>query len=191
MKPTVNILIVDDQTLDRVVLKRLLTRFPECTVHEATDGELGLEKVPACSPALIFCDLSMPKLDGLGFVTGLRANPVFLETPVIITSAGKDRDVLIQLRDLGIADYLLKPYDLKSTFERIERHLRPLIIAQKTAAAAAAAEAKAAAQAKAAEEARAAAEAKAAAAEAAAAPPEAEATAPAPDPASEPAEAKG
>jgi two-component system chemotaxis response regulator CheY len=171
VKPTVNILIVDDQTLDRVILKRLLTRFPECTVHEAVDGETGLEKVSACSPALIFCDLSMPKLDGLAFVTGLRANPAFLDTPVIITSAGKDRDVLLQLRDLGIADYLLKPYDLKSSYERIERLLRPLIIAHEMAAAAAAEEAKAAARAKAAEE---------GAAEAAAAPdaPASEAAAP-------------
>jgi two-component system chemotaxis response regulator CheY len=201
MKPTVNILVVDDQTLDRIVLKRLLSRFPECTVHEAADGEAGLEKVTASSPALIFCDLSMPKLDGVGFVTGLRSNPAFLETPVIITSAGKDRDVLIQLRDLGIADYLLKPYELKNTFERIERHLRPLIIRHETAMAAAAAEARVAAQAKATEAAQAAAEARAAAAasdplragaatENETAPEAADAAPPAPEAASEPAESK-
>jgi CheY-like chemotaxis protein len=122
----VNLLIVDDQTIDRVVLKRLLSRFPECNVHEAADGEVALSKLEI-QPALIFCDLSMPKMDGVQFMTHLRSNPFYEHIPVIITSAGKDRDVLLQLKDLGIEDYLLKPYELRSTFDRLERLLKPMI----------------------------------------------------------------
>jgi CheY-like chemotaxis protein len=123
----VNILIVDDVAMNRLVLKRLLSRFDGLNVYEAEDGEIGWEKLPLFAPGLIFCDIFMPKVDGLSFVMRLREHPVYFDTPVIITSAGKDREVVLKLKELGITDYLLKPYELKSTFERLEAHLRPLM----------------------------------------------------------------
>lgn len=175
-----NILIVDDETIARVVLKRLLSRFPECTVHEAADGEVALTKLEL-QPALIFCDLSMPKMDGMQFMSHLRSNPMYEQIPVIITSAAKDRDVLMQLKDLGIEDYLIKPYELLPTFERLERILRPMIAKHQHAEKARLAAERAA---------KAAAEAAAAAAPAATELPASTESAPAPEPASEPAESK-
>lgn len=167
-----NILIVDDQIMARVVLKRLLSRFPECNVHEADDGATGLDKVAACMPSLIFCDLSMPKMDGMQFMTHLRSNPAYETIPVVISSAGRDRDVLLQLKDLGIEDYLLKPYELIPTFERLERIVKPLLLQFQTTE-----------KARLAAEREAASAAAAAAAEAAPAPADAPAAEPAPAPA--------
>lgn len=121
------VLIVDDQAMNRLVLKRLLSRFTELTIFEAEDGEVAWEKLPVFDPALIFCDIFMPKVDGLSFVMRLREHPVYYDTPVIITSAGKDREVLLKLKELGITDYLLKPYEMKSTYERLETHIRPML----------------------------------------------------------------
>lgn len=125
-----NVLIVDDQALNRLVLKRLLSRFNGLTVHEAEDGEVAWEKLPMFDPALIFCDIFMPKVDGVSFMMRLREHPVFHDIPVIITSAGKDREVLLKLKELGISDYLLKPYELKSTFERLVAHIQPMLDAR-------------------------------------------------------------
>lgn len=125
-----NVLIVDDQALNRLVLKRLLSRFNALTVFEAEDGEVGWDKLPLFNPALIFCDIFMPKVDGLSFMMRLREHPVYYDIPVIITSAGKDREVLLKLKELGITDYLLKPYELKSTFERLAEHIQPMLDAR-------------------------------------------------------------
>jgi CheY-like chemotaxis protein len=123
----VNVLIVDDQAMNRLVLKRLLSRFSALTVYEAEDGEVAWEKLPIFDPALIFCDIFMPKVDGLSFMMRLREHPLYAEVPVIITSAGKDVEVLLKLKELGIKDYLLKPFELKTTFDRIAAHIQPML----------------------------------------------------------------
>ncbi len=141
-----NVLIIDDEPVSRRILRRLLSRFPEFEMHEAEDGEAAWTLLGDVSPRLIFCDLSMPRMDGVAFLTKLRSNQAFGEMPVIVTSAGKDRDTLLQLKDLRILDYLLKPFELAPTFARLERLLAP-IIAEDRAAVKARAEAAHAAQA--------------------------------------------
>lgn len=120
-------LIIEDETVNRLLLKRLLTRFFPHSVLEATDGEEGLAMVEKERPAIVFCDIFMPKLDGIGFLERLRANPEFADLPVIAISAAKDRELVLQLVDLKIVDYLLKPIDLEATYRRLERLIPGLI----------------------------------------------------------------
>ena len=121
------VLIVDDDPMMRRILKRLLSRFPELETHEAEDGEAAWALLGDVAPGLIFCDLSMPRMDGVAFLTKLRSNQAFGEVPVIVTSAGKDRDTLLHLKDLRILDYLLKPFELAPTFARLEGLLAPIL----------------------------------------------------------------
>ncbi len=125
-------LIIEDEPMTRLLLKRLLTRFFPHNVLEASDGEEGLAMVEKERPVIVFCDLYMPKLDGIGFLERLRANPEFAELPVVAISSAKDRDVVLKLVDLRIVDYLMKPIDLEQTFKRLEK-LIPLVVAPKEA----------------------------------------------------------
>lgn len=125
-------LIIEDEPMTRLLLKRLLTRFFPHSVLEASDGEEGLAMVEKERPVIVFCDLYMPKLDGIGFLERLRANPEFAELPVVAISSAKDRDVVLKLVDLRIVDYLMKPIDLEQTFKRLEK-LIPLVVAPKEA----------------------------------------------------------
>ena len=122
-------LIIEDEPMARMLLKRLLTRFFPLGVLEAKDGEEGLAIVERERPAIVFCDMFMPKLDGIGFLERLRANPEFAELPVIAISAAQDRELVLKLVDLKIVDYLLKPIDLEQTFKRLER-LIPAVLAK-------------------------------------------------------------
>lgn len=121
------VLIIDDEPVSRRILKRLLTRFPELDVREAVDGEAGWTALTDPIPAMILCDLSMPKMDGTTFMKKVRAHPLFTNIPVIVISAANDRETLLSLKDLSILDYLLKPFDLVQTFARLEGHLLPMI----------------------------------------------------------------
>jgi CheY-like chemotaxis protein len=121
-------LIIEDEPVSRRLLKRLLTRFFPHNVLEAADGEAGLTMVEKERPAIVFFDMYMPKLDGIGFLQRLRANPEFAELPVVAISGAKDRDLVLKLIDLGIVDYILKPIDLEQTFKRLEK-LIPNVIA--------------------------------------------------------------
>ncbi len=120
-------LIIEDDAMVRLLLKRLLTRFFPHNVLEAADGEAGLAMVERERPVIVFCDIYMPRLDGVGFLEKLRAHPEFAELPVIAISSAKDRELVLKLVDLKIADYLVKPLELEQTYKRLEKLLPPLL----------------------------------------------------------------
>jgi CheY-like chemotaxis protein len=132
------ILIVDDEPVSRRVLRRLLSRFPELELREAENGQVAWEKLGGVTPDLILCDLLMPVMDGMTFIRKLREHSTLQRIPVIVTSASKDLDLVLQLKDLGLMDYLLKPFDLVQTFARLEKHIVPLLRAHRAALAVAA-----------------------------------------------------
>jgi len=120
-------LIIEDDPMLRRLLKRLLTRFRFEGILEAGDGEEGLAAAERERPAVIFCDIFMPKLDGIGFVERLRAMPELMDIPVVAISAANDRDVVLRMVDLKIADYIIKPIELEATFKRLEKLLPTLL----------------------------------------------------------------
>jgi len=123
-------LIIEDEPMVRLLLKRLLTRFFPHSVLEAADGEEGLATVERERPAIVFFDIFMPKMDGVTFLERLRANPEFADLPVIAISSAKDRDLVLKLVELKISDYLVKPLELEPTFRRLER-LIPTLLAER------------------------------------------------------------
>lgn len=126
-----NILVVDDDKLVRMLLKRLLQkRFP-CDVVEAENGLDALLIVESRKIDLMLLDISMPIMDGLELLRTLRSSQTVSSMPVIIMSSSDEKNVVIQLIQLGISDYILKPLtDTASVSERISRvmaKLRPEI----------------------------------------------------------------
>ena len=142
-------LVIEDDAVARMVLKRLLTRFFPHNVLEAVDGEAGWTMIEQQHPAVIFCDMHMPKLDGLGVLRRLRAHPELKETALIAITSVQEPEFVRQLIELGVADYLLKPIALEGTVKRLAALLPALLAAAKRReeqAAAAAAAAKYAAE---------------------------------------------
>lgn len=143
------VLLVDDDRVSRRVLRRLLSRFPELDMRDAENGQVAWTLLGDFQPALIFCDLFMPLMDGVTLIRKIREHPTFGTIPIIVTSANKDREMVVELKDLRIDDYLLKPFDLVQTFARLEKQIQPLLERYRAEQAAAAAQAAAEARAEA------------------------------------------
>ncbi len=120
-------LIIEDDPMTRLMLKRLLTRFFPHNVLEAADGEAALALLERERPVIIFSDVHMPNMDGVEFLSRLRAMPEYATLPVVMISSVKDRELVLKLVDLKITDYLVKPLDLEQTFRRLERLLPALL----------------------------------------------------------------
>ncbi len=104
------VLVVDDSITVRRVTQRLLTR-EGFRVALAADGFQALDRLREEMPAVVLCDIEMPRMDGFELVRLLRAEPRWADLPVVmITSrtADKHRD---HARSLGVDHYLGKPYD--------------------------------------------------------------------------------
>jgi len=80
------VLVVDDDAGTRQMVRRVLER-EGCTVVEAPNGRVGLERLAAVRPRLVLLDLMMPELDGFGFVAELRGRPEWRDLPVVVITS--------------------------------------------------------------------------------------------------------
>ena len=101
------ILIVDDELACRHPLARLL-QLENYTIVQAADGLEALQRLDEQPVDLILLDLLMPKLDGVGFLERMRANPTHAKTAVFLVTAVHDPKMLSRAKDLDIAQYLFK-----------------------------------------------------------------------------------
>jgi two-component system chemotaxis response regulator CheY len=104
-----NVLIVDDEPLTRVLLRRILARELGCTVSEAKDGLEALSAAQSQPPDLIISDLNMPLMDGIELLEALRQFPPLAAVPVVIMTAARETGPVHRAIELGVLDYLLKP----------------------------------------------------------------------------------
>lgn len=104
-----NVLIIDDERSIRRALKEIL-EYEKCTVEEAEDGKQGLELTQNKEFDLIFCDIKMPAMDGLEFLS--KSKKLNVETPIIMISGHGTIDTAVQAIKDGAFDFIEKPLDL-------------------------------------------------------------------------------
>ena len=103
------ILIVDDEAAIRSALKEVL-EYEGFTIREAPDGETALKMVLKESFDLIFCDIKMPKLDGLDFLSELKKEEI--NVPVVMITGHGTIDTAVEAIKRGAYDFIQKPLDL-------------------------------------------------------------------------------
>ncbi len=104
------ILVVDDSSTNREILSRRLLQLGH-EVGFAADGIECLEQVRSRPYDLILLDLWMPRLDGMGVLEKLKADPQLHTIPVIVLSADDDPQNVVRCIALGADDHLRKPCD--------------------------------------------------------------------------------
>jgi DNA-binding response OmpR family regulator len=116
------ILIIDDE---RSILDAMATilRSAGYDVQQAESSSEALDKLRAFKPDLIFADIRMPDMNGFDLLENIKKIPSVSSTPVVFLSAIDDFHARKVARDLGAADYLLKPVDEKDVFSTITKHL--------------------------------------------------------------------
>ncbi len=115
-----NILIVDDEERIRDILKEYFD-FEQFSYQEAGDGAQAIDMVKNFSFDLVILDIMMPKIDGF---TALREIRKFSSVPVIMLSArGEEYDKLFGF-ELGVDDYITKPFSPKEVVARIKALLK-------------------------------------------------------------------
>ena len=109
---TVSLLIVDDDDIDAMALKRALHKLKLLNpLYRARDGIEALEllrtgKIP--KPFIVLLDINMPRMNGLEFLEALRADPELTHAVVfVLTTSKSDEDIMAAYRE-HVAGYLLK-----------------------------------------------------------------------------------
>jgi type II secretory ATPase GspE/PulE/Tfp pilus assembly ATPase PilB-like protein/ActR/RegA family two-component response regulator len=112
------LLVVEDEEMLRRVMKELLER-EGFRVFEAADGVAALEELDRHAPDLMVLDLNLPRLDGYGVLSHLRARPATAKLPVIVLTAKGDEESEVRVFEFGATDYLTKPFRARALSARI------------------------------------------------------------------------
>ncbi len=112
------VLLVEDEEALRRVMKDLLER-EGFVVYEANDGVVALDEIDRLAPDLVVLDLNLPRLDGYGVLSHLRARPATAKLPVIVLTAKGDEDSEVRVFEYGASDYLTKPFRARALSARI------------------------------------------------------------------------
>jgi|SRR5262245_15925291 len=111
----IRVLLVDDSVSVRRALSEAIEREPGLTVcGVAPNGLLGLELVGRARPDVVVLDLDMPVLDGLEFLSRLRASHARLPVLVFSGVVGHANEATLEAMWRGASDYLLKPQGLSA-----------------------------------------------------------------------------
>ncbi len=122
VKPKV--LAVDDEEFNLDIMKRYMSRAGY-EVIEATDGLIALQKLEENPDAgVIVLDRMMPNMDGMAFLTHIKASQRFTDIPVIMQTAAAASEQVLQGINAGVYYYLTKPYDDEMLLAIVKSALR-------------------------------------------------------------------
>ena len=116
------ILIIEDEASIRRVLVKILSEENDTyQVDEAEDGVAGLEKIKNNDYDLVLCDIKMPKMDGVEVLE--EAKKIKPEIPMVMISGHGDMETAIHTMRLGAFDYISKPPDLNRLLNTVRNAL--------------------------------------------------------------------
>jgi len=118
-----NVLVVDDDVVARMMLMHLVDSCGSHAIVEADDGADAWRQLEAgLRPDIVFCDLRMPHLSGLELLQRVRHDPLLAALPFVLVSAASDSATMDEAAQAGASGYIVKPFrhdDVRVQFERL------------------------------------------------------------------------
>ena len=117
------ILVIDDDEAVNELVKRNL-ELAGYNVISARDGISGFAAAKQEQPDLIILDVMMPDVDGYTVAKRIRENPAIKDTPIIMLTALGMLDNKVKGFDIGVDDYLVKPFEIEELKVRVRALLK-------------------------------------------------------------------
>lgn len=128
MDKNIRILIVDDFSTMRRIVKNLLSDLGLTNTAEADDGSTALVELRKASFDLVVTDWNMPGMPGIDLLKAIRADSALSKIPVLMVTAEAKREQIIEAAQAGVNGYIIKPFTaatledkLSKIFERLEK----------------------------------------------------------------------
>jgi len=114
------ILTVDDSATIRDLLLSELSGLGY-RVNQAEDGINGLEMLALEPPDVIITDITMPRLDGIGFIQNVRGDERYKSTPILVLTTESDPAIKERAKRAGATGWIVKPFDPRKLAEAIRK----------------------------------------------------------------------
>lgn len=123
------VLIVNDELLINNLLETRLKR-EDLKVEIATDGQEALKKARTNQYDLILTDLMIPNVAGRELIMQIQRSELNAHTPIIVLSSLSSDELIVDVLEAGVKDYIIKPFSLNVIVAKIKQ----LLLTERTAA---------------------------------------------------------
>ena len=115
------ILVVDDFSTMRRIVKNLLKDLGFTNTVEADDGKTALPILQAGGVDFLVTDWNMPVMTGIDLLKAVRSDPELVDLPVLMVTAEAKREQIIMAAQAGVNGYVIKPFTAATLKEKIEK----------------------------------------------------------------------
>lgn len=121
LNKNMKILVVDDFSTMRRIVKNLLRDLGFTNTFEADDGKTALPMLQSGGFDFLVTDWNMPGMTGIDLLKAVRSDPKLVNLPVLMVTAEAKREQIILAAQTGVNGYVIKPFTAATLKEKIER----------------------------------------------------------------------
>ena len=119
--PNMKILIVDDFSTMRRIIKNLLRDLGYNNTSEADDGQTALPMLNKGGFDFLVTDWNMPGMTGIELLRAVRADASLASLPVLMVTAEAKREQIVEAAESGVNGYIIKPFTAATLKEKIDK----------------------------------------------------------------------
>lgn len=124
LQRTTRILLVDDLTTMRRILRKMLTDIGLTNIVEAEDGMKAWDILQHDTVEFIVSDWTMPNMNGLELLQKVRASEEFCHLPFLMVTAEANQEYVLQAVEAGVSNYIVKPFNEQTFMRKLESIFR-------------------------------------------------------------------
>ncbi len=119
--PNMKILVVDDMSTMRRIVKNILKHLGFNNLEEAENGQEALTKLKADTYGFVVSDWNMPVMMGIDMLRAIRADEKLKKIPVLMVTAEAQKENLMEAVQAGVSNYVVKPFTAETMQEKINK----------------------------------------------------------------------
>ncbi len=121
------ILVVDDFSTMRRIVRNLLKELGFTNVDEAEDGVVALSKLKGGSFEFVVSDWNMPNMTGIELLREIRADASLKHLPVMMVTAEAKKENIIEAAQAGASGYIVKPFTAATLEEKLNKVFEKMV----------------------------------------------------------------
>lgn len=118
---SMKILVVDDFSTMRRIIKNILKQIGFTNIDEAENGQIALSKIGEGNYDLVVSDWNMPEMTGIELLKMVRANETTKDLPFLMVTAEAKKENVVEAVKAGVNNYIVKPFTAEVLQEKISK----------------------------------------------------------------------
>ena len=125
--PQASILVAEDNMVNQILIKKFLKKWNSGNLVVASNGQEAVDVFQQEKFDIVLLDIQMPVLDGFSAARLIRENPDYQKrnVPILLLSAASYHEISEEMMEVGINDFVPKPFTPEALYEKLTEHLRP------------------------------------------------------------------